>query len=236
MSNVPMIPSGPSQKDIAEMQRLRNIMNGTANVPAIQQPIQAQYSGGYAGTRQPIRESAPAYTPTYGTTADDVNAMKQILERLNAVSGDDQEVLNEVAPSSNTPALVENRTSSGGFKVAIMLKEGANGKEQKSYDVIDATRQPVIENLCLQEAATAIMKYLNKGLSLQSNKVQEILELEETFNSNRIETAKLKQRYNRSVELGESEAAEVFKKRHSVARANALMAQDQIKSILESIR
>jgi hypothetical protein len=71
---------------------------------------------------------------------------------------------------------------------------------------------------------------------LESAKVQEVLELEETYNRNRIEAGIVRGRYTRCVELGESEAAQVFKTRHATVRATAMSAQDQIKSILASIR
>ena len=238
MSNLPMVPTGPSPRDVAEMKRLRNIMEGGANVPAATGPINAHYSGGYAGTRQPLRESSqPIYSPTYGTTADDVNAMKKILERFHAAAGD--EVINESAPvnaQNHHPMIQNNSTPVGGFSVLSVIKESTNGKVRNSYDVVDANRQTVIDYIHLVETATAIMKYLNKGMNVQSAKVQELLDLEETYNINRLETSKLKKHYTRSIELGERAAAEVFKNRHSVARANAMMAHDQIKSILESIR
>jgi len=112
----------------------------------------------------------------------------------------------------------------------------SNGKEVNRYNVVDSTRRDVVSNLVMKEAATAIMKMLNKGHALQSAKVQEVISLEEDFNRNRIETSKHKARYNRSMELGESAAATVFKDRFNAARAQALVAQDTIKSINESLR
>lgn len=242
-----LIPSGmPSQRDIQEMARLRAIMNGT-NVPAVQQPQQAHYSGGSAGTQRPLHESraapaAPAYMPSFGTSREEVNAMKNILDKLNHLSGDERPAAQALQAPAPT-ALIENRTSqfstqpvgSGPFEVLISLKESA-GKEVRAYNVVDANRRDVVSNLKLQESAQAIMKLMNKGLGVDSVRVQEVVELEEEFNRNRMETARHKARYARSMELNESAAADVFKTRFNVAKANALAAQDQIKSILESLR
>lgn len=241
MSN--LIPMGPSNADKAEMARLLQIMNGGnggGSVPAVQQPQQGQYSGGYAGTQRPLNESRshvapPAYMPSTGASREDVDAMKNLLEKINALGGD------EAAPRQAQPLVEASHFSSapvsqsGPFTVLVQIVE-SNGKEVSRYNVVDASRQDVVGNLVVKEAATAIMKLMNKGQGLDSAKVQEVLELEEEFNRNRIETGKHKARYTRSVELGETAAANVFKDRFNVAKANALAAQDQIKSILESIR
>lgn len=247
MSN-DLIPSNmPSQRDIQEMARLRAIMNGT-NVPAVQQPQQAHYSGGYAGTQRPLHESrqappAPAYMPSFGTSREEVDAMKNIMNKLNHLSGDDRpagQALNAIQEAPRQ-ALVEassftqQQIGSGPYEVLAVIKE-SNGKEVNRYSVVDAGRRDVIGGLTLRETATALMKLMNKGLTLESARVQEVIELEEEFNRNRLQTASHKSRYQRSMELGETAAAQVFKDRFNVAKANALAAQDEIKSISESLR
>jgi hypothetical protein len=236
---------GPSNADKAEMARLLKIMNGGeggGSVPAVQQPQQAHYSGGYAGTQRPLHESrapaAPAYMPSFGTSREEVDAMKNILNKLNALDGGESS-----APQRQPQALVEsnhfhqNVPIAGGapYEVLISLRE-SNGKEFRSYNVVDNQRRDLVSDLKLQESAQAIMKLMNKGLAFESSRVQEVVELEEEFSRYRKETVSHKSRYQRSMELGETAAAEVFKTRFNVAKANALAAQDQIKSILESIR
>jgi hypothetical protein len=210
-------------------------MEGT-NVPAVQQPQQAFYTGG----NQPLREShnTAHYSPSIGTSREDIDAMKNILAKLNNISGEDQ-ISEQASPTVGRTTLTETslaqKTSPGSFEVLISLKE-SNGKEIRTYNVVDSNRRDVVSNLRLQESAQAIMKLMNKGLSFDSSRVQEVIDLEEDFNRNRLETAKHKARYTRSMELNETAAAEVFKNRFNVAKANALVAQDQIKSILESLR
>lgn len=243
-----LIPMGPTNQDKAEMTRLLQIMNGgegagKANVPAVQQPQQAHYSGGYAGTQRPLHESrqvppAQPYMPSYGTSREEVDAMKNLLEKMNALSGDEgqkaprqqlQETNHYAAPGLPAP------TGNGPYTVLVQIVE-SNGKEANRYSVVDAGRQDVVGGLVVKEAATAIMKLMNKGHALNSAKVQEVIDLEETFNRNRIATAQNKQRYTKSMELGESAAAQVFKDRFATSRANALAAQDDIKTILDTIR
>jgi hypothetical protein len=225
----------PSARDIQEMARLRAIMEGT-NVPAVQQPQQAFYTGG----NQPLREShnTTHYSPSVGTSREDIDAMKNILAKLNNINGEDQ-ISEQASPTVGRTTLTETssaqKAKSGSFEVLISLKE-SNGKEIRTYNVVDSNRRDIVSNLRLQESAQAIMKLMNKGLSFDSSRVQEVIDLEEDFNRNRLETAKHKARYTRSMELNETAAAEVFKNRFNVAKANALVAQDQIKSILESLR
>lgn len=239
------LPALPNQRDIAEMARLKAIMDGT-NVPALQQPIQGHYTGGSAGVRQPMKESRnyiPPIIPSFGPSRDDVNSMKILLEKINNLDGKEESSI--VNSGSASRALLETSSSigahvstlsTGPYEILISLKENAQGKEVRSYNVVDSSRCDIVSGLVLQEAAQAILKLLNKGLASNSSRVQEIVDLEEDYNRNRIEAGRHKARYQRSIELGENAAADVFKSRFSTAKANALASQDQIKSILESIR
>ena len=246
MSN-DLIPSNmPSQRDIQEMARLRAIMNGT-NVPAVQQPQQAHYAGGSAGTARPLHESraapaAPAYMPSFGTSREEVDAMKNIMNKLNHLSGDTRSAEAAMQPQAQPQRQLTEAshfstqaTGSGPYQVLAVIQE-SGGKEVNRYSVVDANRRDVVGGLTLKESATALMKLMNKGLALESARVQEVINLEEDFNRNRLQTASHKQRYQRAMELGESAAAQVFKDRFNVAKANALAAQDEIKSISDSLR
>jgi len=230
---------GPSNADKAEMSRLLQIMNGgagTSNVPAVRdETVHGQYSGGYAGTQRPLNESVapPVYYPGGGTSREEVDAMKVLLEKMNALEGNEAPFARQALTETNQYAASSNSGSE--YQVLVTIQE-SNGKEVNRYNVVDSNRRDVVPGLVIKEAATAIMKLMNKGNSLDSRKVQEVVELEETFNRNRIATSQNKARYTRSMELGETAAAKVFKERFATSRANALAAQDEIKSILESIR
>lgn len=235
MSNVPMLPPGiPSRAEVDSMKRMMQLMDNASTVPA-EQVHQAQYSGGYEGTpRQNLHESYSP-PPSYGSGfagREDVDAMKNVLERLRAVEEAEAPV-QQRAPLRETS--YSTFAASDDWKVTTRLKESTSGKQLKTYDVARAG-EVFVEGLVLADAANAVVKFLNKGLAGNSPKVQEVLDLEETYNRNRLDAQKIKARYGRCVELGESEAAEVFRGRHQVARANAMAAQDEIKSILESIR
>ena len=236
-----LIPSGmPSQRDIQEMARLRAIMDGSS-VPAVRDPIQAQYSGGYAGTQQPLREShvaAPAYYAGGSAGREEVEAMKNILQKLQTLGGEEDAAPRQPtarAPITEATAYLPPSTGRGPYSVLSIMEE-SKGKDVTRYSVVDSSRSDVVSGLVIKEAAMTVMKLLNKGETFEGKKVKEVLDLEEEYNRNRIETAKHRQRYQRAMELGESSAAQVFKNRFDTAKATAFAAQDQIKSILESIR
>lgn len=239
-NNLPVV--GPNQKDIQEMARLRAIMNG-GNVPVVHEH-QAQYSGGHAGTRRPLNESY-APPPVSGGFAgqEDVNAMREVLARFKAAAGEDSaprhlnENMNErVQHNFENVGNLAQTPAHGSFEVRISLSESSDGKEVKNHVVVDSMGQTVIGGLSLVESAKAVMKLLNKGLPVGHARITELTELDEDYNRNRILAGQARNRYQRSVELKENAAAEVFKARFETARATALATKDQIQSILESIR
>ncbi len=226
MSNLPMIPGVPSNAEVDAMKRAMQAIHG--NVPSVHEQ-QASYSGGHQGTRRQINETvaAPAYMPSFGTSAEEVQQMKDLMEKLDRINGGSETMLTETAPAQ--------LPNGGQYEVIAILAESEDAPKNFSV-VVSGTRQSAITGICLQEAAQAVAKYLNRGQTLESAKVQQVLDLEEDYNQSKVEARTIKERYNRAVKLGENEAAGVFKKRHAVVRANALSTQDQIKSILASIR
>ncbi len=219
----------PSAQDIEAMRRLRLIMEGAGDgpmVPPSRQLAQSNRSSTASRTGRP-----------------DVDAMADILNRFNRASSNTAQRL--VEDSHDDPRVREaintTKTSDGikigQYKVTTSLAESAISKSQKVYDVVDTINNTVMcQGLTLSEAAHAVVRCLTKGLTLDHSKVRNILNLEETFSRNRADAVRFRYRYDRCMTLNEKAAASVFSDRFQVARANALTAHDQLKSILESIR
>ena len=109
--------------------------------------------------------------------------------------------------------------------------------ELKVFAVYNKTTESIIKGgLEIREAAEAIVKCLQRGYDMDSKRVQEIIELEETFFRNRSDAARFKSRYETATKQEEYKSAEVYETRFQVAKANAMVAVDQIKSILASFR
>lgn len=216
--------NGPSFQDIEAMRRLRQIIDG--NVSSLSQ------------------QSNPTVIENRSTATGrpDVDAMSEILKKFHSATGEVAERLVEDSHYSSEvkEALQTKATATGAvigkWEVKIRMSESEN-TARKIYDVINpVTYEVMCEGLVIFEAAHAIMKYLNKGLNLSNNKIVTVLDLEETYNRNRMDAVRFKHRYQRCQQLKETQAGEIFASRFQVARTNAVIAQDQIKSILESIR
>jgi hypothetical protein len=222
--------SGPSIDDIEQMRRFRKIMESADASPT--KPTTENHSSS-------PKRVAPAVGLVGG---NEQQAMKEILERLHRVAGDASYQLNEEA--SYDPEVREalhtlatpNGVMIGGWEVKISLDESSKNN-RKFYTVVNTTTKEIVsENLIIHEAALAIVKYLNKGYMADHVKIKEVLDLEETFNRNRMDAKIFKHRFNRCQQLDEQEASDVFASRYQTARANALAAQDQIQNIFKSTR
>lgn len=221
--------TGPSQQDISEMARLINMMNGDG----------ADQS--YEPVRQPAPQSAPR-APIVPNGNPDTLAMKSILESFYGAAGNALEEVHEVANHDRNlrEALQTHRTDEGAiigsWEVRVKVAE-SNGAKRKFYDVRHpGTKETLFNDLVIFEAAHAIVRYLNKGLPTAHPKITEIADLEEIYRRNRQDAIIFKKRYERCVELKESAAGEVFEARYQKARAQAIVANDSIKTILDNIR
>jgi hypothetical protein len=216
----------PSSEDIESMRRLRRIIENSEGTSM-------QPSTTYLSENK---------SPVTRTGRPDVDAMAEILQRFNKATNNTAQRL--VEDANNDPRTLEaihtQSTGSGvkigKYEVIVELLESDN-KTRKVYNVMHSENdQLMVKDLSVLEAAHAIVRYLNKGVPFDNNKIQSILDLEETYSRNKIDAIRFKQRYERCVKLKETRAGDVFADRFQVARANALVAHDQIKSVLESIR
>lgn len=251
MSNLPMLPSGPSRQDVDSMRKLRSIMDG--NTGSSHNTIHEGVHQGGQYRSNPPRPSAPVSNVPYmgGYAPADVNGMKETLNRFYAAQGGKEEYKlmesskepyspnTTTTQSSPSPQLIEtNKVSSpNSYEVRTRLEETSNNKTRKRYDILNKdTRTLAYEDIILQDTAEALAKLLNRGLTESSNRIQEVLSLEEEYTKSRSDAVRFKNHYTRSIELGETEAGEVFKKRFSKAKAEALASQESLKSINESLK
>lgn len=223
------VPGSVSQKEVSDMKRFLDLLQEGTD------------AGPVAGTVEPTYNQS--YTREAPSLSENANDMKRILESFYRAGGEVVEDLRETAKKDPTlrEAMSTKETPTGavigGWEVRVRLTETKSKKQLKEYDIIDPTRQYVMfERLSLYEAAHAMVRYLNKGLDPEHQKIQEIADLEETYRRNRQDAAQFKRRFERCVELDEMAAADVFEARYQKARAQAIAASDQIKSILDNIR
>lgn len=160
------------------------------------------------------------------------DTMKAILESYYNAGGDKVIDYNpELAPQYNREPVHEPSS----YTVEQIICEGEN-TSRKKYTVFDEHRNEVISNLTLRETANAAMKYLERGTPLNSKAMMELVELEESYNRYQQEASANRKHYERCLELGETEAADVFNRRQVIAKAERVAVKEAIIAVLNSIR
>lgn len=219
---------GPSLEEKQNMKRLIELMNGASD-------SDFEPQAGYAP--EPQASTPRAATSGHPGTSD----MTKILESFYAAAGDALEEVQEVANHDRdlreamVTSRVPNGVAIGAWEVRARLAESSDSR--KIYDVLQAGgSEKLFTGLVIFEAAHAIVRYLNKGLHTSHAKITEIADLEEVYRRNRQDAVIFKKRFERCKELKEHAAGEVFEARYQRARAQAIVANDSIKTILDNIR
>ncbi|WP_162828332.1 hypothetical protein, partial [Escherichia coli] len=90
------------------------------------------------------------------------------------------------------------------WTIRTKVLENASGKQKKTFTIVNQQGAVAASDLNIIEAAQSLQKYLNKGLPVNHPKVQEVLELEESYVRNRQEALRFKQLHERSVKVNET--------------------------------
>jgi predicted DNA-binding ArsR family transcriptional regulator len=220
----------PSAQDIAAMKKLRQIVEDGDAKPHVQQ---REMLVGHRQQKQPLQ-----------TGRTDVDAMAEILHRFNNVStGTATKLFEDSRNDSRLREALNTQEIDDGIRIGLyevkvgLVESATGGVPQKAYHVVNSqTNEKLCDSLSMLEAAHAVVRYLNKGIPFSDSRIKHVMELEEAFTRNRMDAARFKYRYERCVALKEVQAGNVFADRFQVAKANALVALDQIRNILNSIR
>ena len=224
-----LIHTSPSRGEVEMMAQTRDILN------SLEQPSTAV--GNYSGQRlyentthrpAPIpmhRPIPPTFVPDDPQQA--VEAMKKIRESLDNLFDD---------PSPNTREIMENKKSyisqsdNNSWEVVVSLDTTGN----RIYNVKNESREVFNNiNFNLFESAYTIAKILNKNKS--TNRIDDIIELDEEFRTYRSESTLSKKNYNDCIKINESESAVIYNTRYKNAQQKAIAIQEVVKNILKSI-
>jgi hypothetical protein len=218
-----------SNEDKDAMSRLLQIMNGektpqsprSAHSPASSAPLEL------AGAGQ--------------VTRADVDAMAQVLTRLNNVVG--QVSTDILLESDNNPelaqALVTETTYAGikigRYEIKINLDETRLVNKQH-YSVVNKISGEVLAHeLGLYEAAHGLVKMLNSGLYINSQSVRDLLEAEAAYTSHKMDAIRFKRRAKKSLMEGKGHDTSLFEARRVAAMDKAMTAKSRIKKIYNSL-
>lgn len=178
--------------------------------------------------------------PGQVTTAD-INAMANVLEKLNKVSN---EVVNEmIVESEYNPALemelntvkTDNSIKIGRYQ--IMIKEDANRLAGKQYYSIYNTRtnDVIADDLSLYETALTVVKMLNSGKFANNPEIRKLFDHDEAYTSHKQDAI----RYKRSMVIAERKGdftkQAIYESRKQASIDRAMAAKKLIKTFRNSI-
>lgn len=230
-----LIPMTPSRGEIQMMEQTRDILN------SLEHPASHNNVGSYTGQRlyentNHAQRNRPSPSPIYPTYIPDdpqqgVEAMKNIMESLNSVFGEENSYSKE---TYNTQQIKEKNSTyenmSDNWEVVVSLDETGS----RIYTVKNESRE-IFEDMSfsLFESAYTISKILNKNGS--TRRINDIIELDEDFKTYRSESILSKRNYNACIKLNESEAAVIHNTRYKQSQQKAVAIQESVKNILKSI-
>ena len=199
-------------ESINAMKNIMMRMNGdTVSEPSIEQI-----------TQQPLSDQ--------DTSQHEISEMKILLEKMmhgsaKSIVDDAQscDELREAITTTVTPSVVTYET---GHEIRITHNNGV-----KRYDVVTASNELVANDLTLFEAANSIVRLLNKGEIPLSNKIRNIIVLEERYYSNKKKTGVFKRRYAEAKAVGNTTKMDIYESKYSVSKGIALQARDELKSL-----
>jgi hypothetical protein len=173
--------------------------------------------------------------PGQVTTAD-VNAMADVLRKLNNVS--DQLVGEMITESSRDPEMrtaISTVRNESGVKVGlyqIMIKEDEKRLAGKQYYSIYNTRtgDVIADDLSLYETAFNVVKLLNDGKYTNSHDVRKLFEYDDSYTSHRQDALRYKRGVMISNKKGDSHRAALYESRMQASMDRAMQAKKEIKT------
>lgn len=178
-----------------------------------------------------IREEAPEPKPSRdaGALNEDVRAMKAILEGFTQAT--ESAVYSSTSQHDRTlkEAMVTFETDRG---TQVGSWEIVKKEDESGFDVVHAQSGDIIaENLCVYEAAYALVKNFNLGVTINSKIVREILDLEDEYARNRTEAARQRQRTKRLYESGDNARGDIAQARFDEAKRRAVHARSKLSKL-----
>lgn len=215
----------PEERDA--MARLLSVMEGKTPPPvnSVKTPVNQEVI--LAGAGQ--------------VTQADVNAMADVLTRLNTLS--DAVVTEMVTESQYNPEIkmaLGTTKNPQGVKIGlyqIMIKEDTKRLAGKQYYSIyhTATGDVIADDLSLYETALNVVKMLNKGQYANSPMVRKLFDYDDTYTSRKLDAI----RYKRGMAIAEQKKdhnkKDLYESRYQAAVDQAMLAKRNIKSIIQDL-
>lgn len=209
-----------SDKELAQMQHLLNIMEGKASIAPKSINQDAESIVELAGPGQ--------------VTRADVDAMASVMKKLQQASN--QVVDTMITESHQSPMLSEalntqklpNGVQLGRYQ--IMIKEDAKRVAGKQYYCIynSLTSDVIADDISLYETALLVVRHLNSGKFANHASVRTLFELDETYTSHKIDAL----RYKRLIAKNkDSFKIDLYESRYQASLDRCMRAKKTIKKL-----
>jgi len=207
-------------EDRNEMQRILDALNGKTSkiVENSQQPKNNYVE--LAGPGQP--------------TSHDIDAMSQVLSRLNKVTSTVME--NRYIDPQLNEAL-DTRRIGNSVKLQnyqIMIQEDQSRLAGTQYYSIyhSSTQDIIADNISLYEVALSVVKLLNNGKYVNSPEITRLFEHDDRYTSNRTDAVRFKRRMKLAQKERDFQKSDLYESRMQRSLDNAMTAKREIKNII----
>lgn len=215
-------------EDKAAMARILQLMNGTASTSA---PVASR-------TKSP----APVELAGAGqVTRQDVDAMAQVLNRLNSVVNQvstdllvESQTRPEIAEALNTTTNAEG-VKIGLYQIRQNLDESLLTNKQNFSVINKVSGETIAHDLGLYEAAHALVKMLNSGKFVNSPPVRELLDAEATYTAQKVNAARYNKLIKRATASHDVVKIDLFESRKQKAMDLAMQAKATVKKIYSKL-
>lgn len=184
-----------------------------------------------ASANSPVELAGPG-----AVTSADINAMADVLNKLNSVSND---VIKEmVTESEYNPGLdlaLNTTINETGVKVGryqIMIKEDAKRLAGKQYYSIYNTRtnDVIADDISLYETALSVVKLLNSGKYTNSSDVRKLFEYDDNYTAHKQDAVRFKRAMIIAERKNDFAKVDLYESRQQASIDRAMVAKKNIKT------
>ena len=209
-----------SQDDRDAMARILSIMNGEKPSPV-------------QGRNKSLNEEVILAGPGQ-VTSSDINAMADVLNRLNTVFDESANDSRIFEPNTQIMEALETSRIPNGVKVGryqIMIKEDAKRLAGKQYYSIynSVTNDTIADDISLYETALSVIRLLNSGKFANSPDVRQLFEADDSYTSHRVDALMFKRRM--AAAAGNSAKKDIYESRYQASLDRCMGAKQMIKSL-----
>jgi len=203
------------------MQNLLDKLNGEAANTAPAKLTETRKKSG------PVELAGPG-----GVTDSDIMAMSEVLSRLDGLTND---MVNDPEPTQQFSQALHETRNPLGVKVGkwqIAQHEDASRMAGKQFFSIyhSETQQVIANDISLYETALQVARLLNTGEYVNSVKVRELFEQDDSYTSHKIDAHRF---YIRSRKSTSRDQKDLYENRMHASRDRAVALRTQLKKNLD---